>query len=132
MTGTRQVLWAGRRVNGSCDGRRTVSSRDTRRNLSLRADGYVERCTLFRGVIGDHWGYLKLVESLTRHGKANKSTTVGNHEVDGLGCGFLRCDDEVTLVLAILVVNDYEHLALTNLGYRILNRAERAEHLCSL
>ena len=51
---------------------------------------------------------------------------MGGHEVDHLGRGEFGGDDEVALVLAVFVVDENEHLALSRGGDDLLGGRNRA------
>ena len=59
---------------------------------------------------------------LTRH--ADDPSTVGRHEVDGLGRRLLRGHDEVALVFAVGVVHHDHHPATPDVIHRFLDRGE--------
>ena len=59
----------------------------------------------------DHQRDLELVEPLAGHRQADQPAAVRRHEVDRLGRHLLGGDRQVALVLAILVVDDDDHLA---------------------
>ena len=55
---------------------------------------------------GNHHRDLQTVNQRALHGKAHQPTTVYGHEVDRLAGGKVCRHDKVTLVLAILIIDD--------------------------
>src|SRR5262249_42345385 len=66
---------------------------------------------------------------LERH--AHDAARVPNHERHRLGRHLLCCDDEVTFVLPVGVVDDDHQLAAPDGGDRVLDRAERHRQIPS-
>ena len=69
-------------------------------------------------------GQTELAASLDCDGGAEHSSAVVEHEVDFFGGDELGGGDEVALVLAVLVVNDYDEFALTEIVDGFLYGAE--------
>ena len=80
----------------------------------------------------DHQRNLELVEPLAGHRQADQAAAVRRHEVDRLGRHLLGGDRQVAFVLAILVVDDDDHLAAADRGDRVLDRRERARERAPL
>ena len=55
------------------------------------------------------------------HRHAKYAAGVLKHEIDLLGSYFFSCDNEVTLILAVLVVDNNHHFAFCEVGDGILN-----------
>src|SRR5947199_393704 len=75
-------------------------------DAAARLDRNRECRPVVRGVVLDHQRQFELVAPLLGHRKADQSATVAGHEVDRLRRHFLRGNAEVTLVLAIFVIDD--------------------------
>ena len=73
----------------------------------------------------DHQRNLELVEPLAGHRHADQAAAVLRHEVDRLGRHLLGGHRQVAFVLAILVVDDDDHLAAADRGDGVLDRRER-------
>ena len=78
-----------------------------------------------RAVLRHHQRNLELVEPLRRHRQANQPAAVARHEVDRLGRDLLGGDRQIAFVLAILVVDDDDHLAGANRLDGVLDAGER-------
>ena len=76
-------------------------------------------------VLRHHQRNLELVEPLRRHRQADQAAAVPRHEVDRLRRHLLRRDRQVALVLAILIVDDDDHLAGADRLDRVLDAGER-------
>src|SRR5690606_33995054 len=59
--------------------------------------------------------------ALGGEGKTDQAARMGGHEVHVLRADHVGGDDEVTLVLAILVVHEDDHLALTDVFDQFFN-----------
>jgi len=57
--------------------------------------------------------------------KADQTTSVGGHEIDGFWCDLIGCNREITLVLAILIVHHDKNLALPEVLNRLRNGSKR-------
>src|SRR5262249_6103894 len=110
-------LWINEGVNP--DG--AVVSGNAGRDAATGVYGDRERGAHRRRVLGDHHAQLELVEALTQHRYAHEPPGVGHHEVDGLGRDPVGRHHEVTLVFAILVVDDDEDTALSDLLDRLFD-----------
>lgn len=58
---------------------------------------------------------LKLFATLLRDGSTQDTPAVGEHEVHLLGSDGLGGDDEIALVFAVLIVDDNQKLALSEI-----------------
>ena len=98
--------------------RRARSSRGRRRRCrwscpcvaSIGTQKAVPNCARVL-LVADHQRDAQLVEPLAGHRQADEAAAVAGHEVDRLGRHLLGRDREVALVLAVLVVDDDDHLA---------------------
>jgi hypothetical protein len=70
-------------------------------------------------VAGDHGGQRELSCPIAGQRQADQSTAVGAHEVDHFRRRMIGRRHKVTLVLAILVVHDNDHLAPSDRGDRL-------------
>ena len=76
----------------------------------VRVDRHAERGVAPRGVVADLQRNLELVEPLGHHRQADQPAPVPRHEVDRVGRHPIGGHREIALVLAILVVDDDDHL----------------------
>ena len=65
-----------------------------------------------------------MIEALLRHREADQAPAMLGHEVDRLGRGMLSPKREVTLVLAVGVVNDDDHATATEFVKCLVDRYE--------
>ena len=77
-----------------------------------------------RLVLGRHQVEAELVAALRRQRQADQAAAVLGHEVDRLGRRELGGERQVALVLAVLGVDDDDHLAGADVGDRVLDRGE--------
>ena len=77
-------------------------------------------------VVAHHLRNVKLVEPRARQRHADQSAGVLAHEVDRIGRDHRRRHHDVAFVLAVLVVEDDDHLPGPNVRDRALDRVERA------
>ena len=69
-------------------------------------------------------GRPSLLDTLAGQRQADQAAGVTGHEVDRVGRGELRRDDEVALVLAVLVVDQDEHAAVARFLDQFLGGGE--------
>ena len=105
---------AGRRgrVDRDLDRVRAVVRGDAGRHALARLDGDGEGGAERRLVLLGHLAQAELVAALLGEAEADQPARVRDHEVDRLGRRELRGDRQVALVLAVLVVDDDDELAL--------------------
>ena len=119
VAGTGEVVGGGVGADGDLDGVGTVGSRDACRDAFAGFDGLGEGGAEAGGVVLGHGAEAHVVGALFGKGEADEAAAEAGHEVDGLGGAELGGEGEVTLVLAILVVDDDDHAASLELGYRL-------------
>ena len=95
------------------DGARPVCGGDAGGDAARGFDGDGEGCAEGRGVVVHHQRQAELPEPVVGEGQADEAPAVGGHEVDGLGGHAIGGHAEVALVLAVLVVDEDDHLAGT-------------------
>ena len=123
--GRAQVVRTRARIDGGEDGRRAIRGGDARARRPLRVDRHVERVSnrvVFCWTIG---GMSSSVEPFLRHRDADQPPAVRGHEVDDLRRDLLRRYGQIAFVLAILIVDDDDHLAVANRLDRVLDGGER-------
>ena len=91
--------------------RGAIRGRNAGRRAGLGVDRHADRRLARRRVVGDLERNLELVEPLRRHRQADEAAAVLRHEVDGLRRHLRRRHRQIAFVLAILVVDDDDHLA---------------------
>jgi hypothetical protein len=92
-------------------------------------DRHAERGAEARVVllVAHHQRDAQLVQPLARHRQADQAAPVARHEVDRLRSHLLRGDREIALVLAVLVVDDDDHLP----GAEVLDRLRDGDGMAS-
>ena len=75
-------------------------------------------------VVRHHRRQAQLRTALAGHRQADQAAPVARHEVDVLGPHLARGHDQVTLVLAVLVIDDDHHLAGADVVEQFGNRGE--------
>ena len=125
VTRLAQVLGSGVGRDGRLDRLGAIVCRDARRDAfgGLDRDREVGRVMLIR--IADHQRQAQLLAALACHRQAYQAAAVCRHVVDVLGPDLRRSHDEVTLVLAILVIDHDDHLAVRDIGDDVFDIAER-------
>ncbi len=118
----------GHRVGGDgyLDGPGAVGGRDAggHAEAALRVDGDRERGGHLFAVAVDHLRQVEARAILRRQRKTDPAAGKPEHEVDDLGRDTFGRADEVTLVLAVLVVDDDDHLPRGQVGNGLRNRRQ--------
>src|SRR5712691_1459189 len=124
-----QVIGPRGRAHQGADGHRPVIGRDAGGDAppGVHADG--EGRAERRRVLAHHHGDLQLIETLGQHGHAHEPAAVHDHEVDGLGSDPVGGHEEVTLVLAILIVHHHDDLPRADVPHRVLDTRELSSAL---
>ena len=105
-------------AGGDADGVRAVGGADAGGHAAARLDAHGER-RAERGAAAPgrlHHRQLDAVDLVLGEGHADEAAPVGGHEVDGLGRDELGGHRQVALVLAVLVVDEDDHLAGAHVG----------------
>jgi hypothetical protein len=84
-----------------------------------------ERGAVARAVALGHRRKLQTLAMLARQGQADQPAAMLGHEVDRRGRDMIGGDHQVTLVLAILVVDEDHHAACGQLGNQLGNGGNR-------
>ena len=123
--------WPGRRKSLGRDAgsstRRIVSARSAAPiplPAAAMVDRDAERRVGRRVARRDHRPDLERVESVAVARHADETARPAQHEVDRLGGDPLRRDREIAFVLAVLVVDDEDHLSATNAPERLVDRGQ--------
>jgi len=103
-------------VDRDSDGPGAVPGGDSGRNSFARLDRDGEGGFMPCAVVAAHQFKAKLLGPFASQRQANQPAAVHGHEVDRIGRGHLRWNDQVTLVLAVFVIDQDEHPAVT--GHR--------------
>ncbi len=111
VAGLAQVARLRRRRDGRLDRARTVVRRDARRHAFGRFDRDREVRGLANVGVADHQRQPQLLAARARQRQADQPAPVFRHEVDVFGAHLRGRHDEVAFVLALLVVEDHDHLA---------------------
>ena len=103
------------RIDRHRDGARPVCCADPGRNPVLGLDRDGESGLVAAAVGARHRLEPELVGPVLSEREADQAAAVPGHEVDRVGCGHLRRDHEVALVLARFVVDQDEHPSVARL-----------------
>ena len=79
----------------------------------LDGDGEVGAVAVFG--VGDHQRQIQLTAALPGQGETDQAPAVGSHEIDVLRAHHGSGHDEIAFVLAILIVHDDDHSALSQI-----------------
>jgi hypothetical protein len=124
MARRHQILGALGRIDRRRDGPCPVGRRDAGRHALARLDRYGEGGPQARGVLLRHQRQLQLLDALLGEREANEAARVLRHEIDDLWGRHLRRDDEITLVLAVFVVDEDDHPAVARFLDHFLDRRD--------
>ena len=102
-------------VDGGGDGAGAVVGGDAGGDALARLDGDGEGRAVARLVLARHVLEAELARALLGQRQADEAAAVLGHEVDGVGRGHLRGDDEVALVFAVLGVHQDDHAAVAQI-----------------
>jgi hypothetical protein len=129
VTRLAQVTGAAARVDRRLDRAGPVVGRDPGGHALAGLDRDRERGGERGLVLGRHQVEPELVASLGRQRQADQAPPLFGHEVDSLGCGELRRQHQVTLVLPVRCVADHDHPAGAEVLERVVDRRERSSAL---
>ena len=87
-----------------------------------------ERRRLRIDVVARQWLQMEPIADRRRHRQAHQAARVAHHEVNRFGRDFLGRDDQITLVLAELVVHEHDHAARPHLGQGFVDGAKIVRH----
>ena len=100
-----------------------LKGRDSRRRIiGINADG--ERRLVIVRVVLHHLPDLKFVETAAGDRRADQSARMRRHKIHVLRCERLGGDDDVALVLPVLIINDDEHLPISDILDCLCNRCK--------
>src|SRR5208282_1209891 len=88
---------------------RAIVGRDSGGYAIARVNRFAKSGPVLRGVLAGHGTQVEVVEPFFGHGQADEAASMLGHEVDGFGSNLLGGEGEVAFILAILVVNHYNH-----------------------
>ena len=108
------------------DGARAIGGRDAGRDALARLDRLREGGAIARTVESDHRLELQLAGAGAGQRQTNQSAAVARHEVYGIGRRHLRGNDQVTLVLALLGVDEHDHAAIAHVLQDLRDRGQTA------
>ncbi len=112
-------------VDGDRHGVGAVMGGDAGRDAFAGLDGDGEGGGVARAVGARHQLKMQLLGPLRREREADEPAAVLGHEVDGVGRGHLRRDDEVALVLPLLGIDQDEHVPVARVLDHLLDGGER-------
>jgi hypothetical protein len=62
--------------------------------------------------------------------QTDQTASMAGHEVDNRGRNLFGRANEVTFIFTVLVIDDYDHLAVANIANSVINRSK--SHVTSL
>ena len=75
-------------------------------------------------IVLHHLPDLKLIEAAADDRRADQSARIRRHKIDMRGREFFCGDDDIALILPVLIVNDNEHPAGSDVRDRLFNRCK--------
>jgi hypothetical protein len=120
-------FWIDSDADRLCAVLRAHSRRDAESLIGIDAD--CERGTIFIGVDFALLGELEMVGAFSRERETYPPARFADHEVDHLRGDQLRGANEITFVLAILVVGDDDQLTGLDIGYCLFDSSELHDFL---
>ena len=108
-------LWVLGGVDGRGDGAGAVVRGDAGGDAFAGFDRNGEGRAVARLVLARHVLEAQLVGALLGQRQADQAAAVLGHEVDGVGRGHLRGDDQIALVLAVLGIDQDDHAAVAQI-----------------
>ena len=122
VPGPRKIRRARCGIDRGEDRRRAIGRGDAGAREALGLDRHGECRAEARGILRRHLREVELAQPVFRHRRADEAAPVPGHEVDRGRRDLLCRNREVALVLAILVVDDDDHLAIANGVDSLLDR----------
>ena len=108
-----QIFRHRRRVGHDANGGGSVSSADSGRDAPRRIDADLEIGLKGLAVLAHHASNAKLLQPLGICRYADQPASMLGHEVNGFRRDELRRHDQIAFVLAVGIVHDDDHFALT-------------------
>ena len=115
----------------------TVCRTDAGGDTFSRFNRHRKRRAVHRAIACGHGRQAQVLTTLTRKRQANQATAKLGHEVNGFGTDVVRSQNQITLVFAVLFIDQNDHAASTHISNNFFNwrnchRGKRACHDCSL
>ena len=101
-----------------------VRGRDARLDSPGRVDGDGELRALRLAIVVDHQLQADRIASFAGHRQADQTAPEASHEVDRFRRRMRGRHDEIALVLAVLVVDEHDHVAVSELGDELVDGIE--------
>ncbi len=124
VPGLAKILGARIEAHGRADRVRAIVGRDAGRHALRGFDRHGEVRAPVEIGLAHHQRQTQLAAAVACEREANQSSPVTRHEVHVLGPHELGGHDEVTLVLAVLVVHDDDHPASTDVLEQLVDGIE--------
>ncbi len=124
VTGRDDIAWALGGIHRHGDGVGPVVGRNAGRHPLAGLNGDGEGGPVLGAVLDRHRRQAQLARPLGGDRKADQAPSVLGHEVDLVWCGELRRDDHVTLVFAILRINQDVRAALAGVLDDVFDRGD--------
>ena len=115
MAGLHQVCRLRVLLHRRLHGARAIGGGDARGDAFGGLDRQREVGAQRRAVVAHHQRQVQLPAAFLSQRQADEPAAVPRHEVDGLGSGEFRGDDQITFILALLLVHQNDHAPGANL-----------------
>ena len=102
-----------------------IVGRDAGRHALGRLDRQREVGALIKVGVADHQRQAQLAATVAGQREADQATAIAGHEIHVLGTDAGCRHDQVTLVLAVLVVHDHDHPALAEVVEDLVDRVQK-------
>ena len=113
VAGPHEVFGSGVGVHQDLNRAGAIRGRDASGDAGASFDTDSESSAKGSSVLANHGVEAEQVESNAIHGHADQSAGASGHEVDRVGGDELSGQGEIALVLAVFVIGDDQHLAVT-------------------
>src|SRR6185369_16606712 len=100
------------------DGRRAIGRRNAGRHAGRGFDGCTEGMALAKRAVGDEQRYAELAKPVLVDGQAYEASRTAGHQVDHFGRDAARARDQVAAVFRMILVEENDAGAATNLTHR--------------
>jgi len=132
MPGPRQVLRLRLRVDRRKNRDRAVRGTDAGGNPKPSVDRFAKRRSMHGGIDWRHQRKVQLVAAILGERQANQSSRILGHEVDGFRRNLLRRHRQVAFVFAVLIIDQDNHVPLSNILHRLFHGRKVSSHLAHI
>ena len=116
MPGLNQIRRRGSGIGHDLDGFGPVCGTDAGTDPLRGIDADLKVSFIRVAILDHHLLNAQLLESFTNRWNTDQSAAMLGHEVDGVWCHFFSGQDEISFVLAILIVHNHHHSSPTDIA----------------